>query len=119
MRLPELAIKNFQFTIILVIMLVLLGVVSLFTMPYSEDPPVSPPASTIVVIYSGANPTDMEQLVTDPIEEASDELDDVKIIRSSMGDGLAVTEVEFLSGSDPDEKYSDVVEKINNIRFSS
>ncbi|MFC1717581.1 efflux RND transporter permease subunit [Candidatus Poribacteria bacterium] len=116
MRLPELAIKNFQFTIVVVIMLVLSGIVSFFTMPYSEDPPVSPPASSIVIIYPGANPTDMEQLVVDPVEEALDELDDVEVIRSNMGDGLAVTEIEFLPGSDPDDKYSEVVEKINSIR---
>ncbi len=116
MRLPELAIKNSQFTIMIVIMLVLSGIVSFFTMPYSEDPQVSPAASSIVVIYPGANPTDMEQLVVDPIEGVLDELDDIKRIRSSMSDGLAITNIEFLSGSDPDEKYSDVVEKINTIR---
>jgi len=84
-------------------------------MPYSEDPHVSQAGVSVSAIYPGANPTDMEQLVVDPIEEVIDELDDIKRITSSMRDGFAVIGVEFLSGSDPDEKYSDVVEKVNSI----
>jgi multidrug efflux pump subunit AcrB len=55
-------------------------------------------------------------LVADPIEEAVNELDDIRRINSTMKDGLATVAVEFLPGSDPDEKYSDVVEKVNSVR---
>ena len=39
-----------------------------------------------------------------------------KKINSKSQDGLAVIQVEFLAGSDPDEKFSDVNEKINSIK---
>ena len=55
-------------------MLVLLGIVSLFTMPYSEDPPVSKAGASVLMIYPGANPKDLEQLAVDPVEEALNEL---------------------------------------------
>ena len=116
MRLPKLAIENHQFTIVVILLLILSGIVSFITMPRSEDPQVSPPGTSVVVLYPGANPKDMEQLVTDPIEEVINELDDIKRIESYMEDGLAVISVEFLPGSDPDEKYSDVVQKVNSIR---
>lgn len=116
MKIPQLAIENYQFTIVLVIMLVLLGVVSLFTMPYSEDPQVTQAGASVIIIYPGANPTDMEQLALDPVEEAVNELDDIKRINSFTRDGLAIVAIEFFTGSDPDEKYSDVVEKVNSIR---
>ncbi|MBC8234431.1 efflux RND transporter permease subunit [bacterium] len=116
MKLPKLAINNNQFTLVVVIMLVLSGIISFFTMPYSEDPQVSESGTSVIVIYPGANPTDMEQLVVDPIEEAINELDDIDFIDSSMGDGIAVIAVRFVSGSDPDEKYSDATEKVNTIR---
>jgi len=117
MRLSKIAIENHQFTIVVILLLVLSGIVSYVTMPRSEDPQVSPPGASIIVIYPGANPTDLEQLVVDPIEEALNELDDIKIIESHMEDGLASTYIEFLIGSDPDEKYSDVVQKVNSIRY--
>jgi multidrug efflux pump subunit AcrB len=116
MRLPKLAIENHQFTIIVVLLLVLFGLVSFLTMPRSEDPQVSPAASSVFVIYPGATPEDMEELVIDPVEEVLNELEDIKHIKSISDDGLAVVNIEFLSGNDPDDKYSDVVQKVNSIR---
>ena len=116
MRLPQLAIENHQFTTILVVLLILFGFVSFLTMSRSEDPQVSPAGSSIVVIYPGATPEDMEELIVDPIEEVINELEDIKDIKSTAKDGLGIVAVEFLSGSDPEDKYSDVVQKVNSIR---
>jgi len=118
MHLPKLAIENHQFTMVLIILLVLFGTVSFFTMPRSEDPQVSPPGSTVAVIYPGATPADMEELVIEPIEEVINELEDITKLTSSAKDGLAVIAVEFITGSNPDDKYSDVVQKVNSIRNS-
>ena len=82
MRLPEYAVRNHQFTVIIVILLTLVGIVSFFTMPRSEDPQISPAGSSIIVVYPGANPVDLEELVVDPIEEALNELEDIKDIRT-------------------------------------
>lgn len=116
MKLPKIAINNFQFTLILVILLVLTGLISFMTMPRTEDPPVSKPGSSIIVLYPGATPADMERLVTTPLEEAINELEDIKRIESNSEDGLAVIRVEFFFGGDPDDKYADVNEKVNAIR---
>ena len=113
MKLTKLAIKNHQFTIVIVVLLASLGIISFITMPYSEDPPVSKAGMSVFVVYPGANPTDMEQLVLDPIEEAVNELDDIKQIGSTARDSFCSVGVEFQVGSDPDKKYSDVVEKVN------
>ncbi len=116
MKLPKYAIENHQFTIVAVALLVLTGIVSFFTMPRSEDPQVSPAGTSVIVVFPGANPVDLEELVVDPIEEVINELEDIKEIKTTAEDGLAVIAVEFLSGSDPDDKYSDVVQKVNSVR---
>jgi multidrug efflux pump subunit AcrB len=116
MQLPRLAIENHQFTTVLIILLVMSGVVSFITMPRSEDPQVSPPGTTVIVVYPGATPEDVEELIVDTVEEAINELEDIKEIASSAGDGLALVAVEFRPGNDPDEKYTEVVEKVNSIR---
>jgi len=116
MRLPKLAIENHQFTNVIIILLVLFGLVSFMTMPRSEDPQVSPAGSSVIVIYPGANPTDVEELIVEPLEEAINELEDIKDIKSYAQDGLALIETEFISGTDPDDKYSDVVQKVNRVR---
>ncbi len=116
MKLPKLALENHQFFIIIIMVALLSGIISFINMPRSEDPLVNPPGTTIVFIYPGASPVDIEELIIDPVETAINELEDIKVMRSSAGDGLAVISVEFEAGSDPDEKYSDVVQKVNGVR---
>jgi multidrug efflux pump subunit AcrB len=80
MRLPKLAIDNPQFTIVIFILLVLSGIGSFMTMPRTENPSIYAPGASIVIIYPGASPSDIEQLVAIPVEEAINELDDIKSI---------------------------------------
>ncbi|GAA6135747.1 efflux RND transporter permease subunit [Oceaniserpentilla sp. 4NH20-0058] len=116
MKLPEIAIDNHQITYLIISILVLLGVVSFLTMPRAEDPQLDFPAVSIVVVNPGTNPLDMESLVVDPIESAVNELEDIEKVKTNIEDGLARFEVDFIYGSDPDEKYDDVLTAVNNIR---
>ncbi|MBK8946696.1 MAG: efflux RND transporter permease subunit [Ignavibacteriae bacterium] len=116
MNLSKLTIENHQFSIIIILIFLLLGIVSFFTMPRSEDPQVSPPATSVIVVYPGATPSDVEEMVINPIEEALNELDDIKNIKSYARDGYGVVDIEFIAGNDADEKYSDVTQKVNSIR---
>jgi len=116
MRLPKLAIDNYQFTLVVVALLLLMGISSYLTMPRTEDPPVYIPGASVIVIYPGANPYDMEELVAQPIEEAINELDDIKKIETRMLDGFASIAVEFNFETDADEKFNDVVQKVNAIK---
>ncbi|MGI9273403.1 MAG: efflux RND transporter permease subunit [Endozoicomonas sp.] len=116
MKLPAIAIKNRRFTLVVMLLWVMLGIVSLQTMPRSEDPQFKFPASMVRVVYPGTNPLDMEKLIVDPIEEAINELDDIKVLKSDIEDGLAVIRVEFLYGTDPQKQYDDVVAEVTRIR---
>ena len=116
MKISDLAITNYQFTIIILLILIISGIVSFLIMPRSEDPQVAPSGTSVVVIYPGAGPEDVEQLIVDPIEEKVNELDDIKRIDSMCADSLAVIAVEFHMGIDMDDAYSKLVQKINSIR---
>ena len=116
MQLPELAIRNHQFTWVMFLLLVLLGVVSFFTMPRSEDPQFDFSAAMIKVVNPGTTPLDMEKLVVDPIEDVLNELDDVREIKTDIEDGLAVIRIEFLYGTNAEDKYDDVVAAVARIR---
>ena len=69
MFLPRMAINNAQFTFTVVLLLVLVGIVSYFHMPRSEDPQFDIPITLLEIVYPGASPTDIETLVVDPLEE--------------------------------------------------
>jgi len=116
MKLPVNAIQNHQFTLIVVALLTLLGVLSFQTMPRSEDPQFKFPMVIVTVAFPGTSPLDMEKLVTDPIEEEFNELEDLKEIKTRIMDGVTILEVEFNFGQDPDEKYDDVIQAMAKIR---
>jgi multidrug efflux pump subunit AcrB len=116
MKLPRLAIENHQFALVFLLLLVGIGVTSVFSMPRAEDPQISPPGSTVVALFPGASPEEIEQLVIDPVEDSLNELDDIKRLAASIEDGLATIEIEFVTGSDADEKHKLVVERVNRVR---
>ncbi|MBA7567311.1 Multidrug resistance protein MdtB [subsurface metagenome] len=116
MRLSKLAIDNYQFTLIVFMLFLFAGIKSYITMPRTENPEIVIPGVSILVIYPGASPVDMEKLIALPIEEVVNELDDIKRINTNLTDGVASIAVEFDFKADADEKYDEVVQKVNSIR---
>ncbi len=116
MKIAEYSVKNYPFTIIVFIALVLLGVNSFLTISRSEDPVFPLPIYGITAIYPGASPVDIEQLVVDPLEEKISALDDLDNIKTEIDDGVAVMRVQFEAGVDADRKYDEVLREINSIR---
>jgi multidrug efflux pump subunit AcrB len=116
MKITDFSVKNYQFTLIVFVMLIAIGVNSLLNMPRGEDPDFQAPQFNVVVVYPGTSPKDLEELVVDPIEKRMNELDDIKHIVSRIDDGLAVIRVEFKYETDPDKKYQDVVREVDALR---
>lgn len=115
MNIPEFSIRNYQLTLTLFALLLLAGLASFADMPRQEDPVLDIPNTIVIAVYPGANPRDIESQVTDPIEEAIKELDDLKELRTVIRDGTAVTEVEFEFGVDADDKYDEIQRQLNQL----
>ncbi|MEM9917662.1 MAG: efflux RND transporter permease subunit [Bacteroidota bacterium] len=116
MNIPKFSIENYQFTLTAFAFLLFAGLSAYMTMPRMEDPAIDIPQTNVVVIWPGANPKDMESQVVDKVEEAINELDDIKTIRTNITDGVAVLEIEFYFEVDSKEKYDEVQSKVNEIR---
>lgn len=116
MKIAKYAVKNYQFTLVIFIMIIVLGVTTILTMPRSEDPEMRSPQYTVVVLYPGTSPKDMEDLVVDPLEKEIYGLDDIKHVRTTINDGVAVIRVEYKYSSDVDQKYQELVREVNNKR---
>lgn len=116
MNLPNIAIKNYLFVLTTIVLVVFLGIRSFNTMPRAEDPFLSLPNYTVIVVYPGASPEDMEDLIVDPIEEVVDEIDNITEIKTEMANSLAVLQIEAEFGIDYDEVYDDIVAEIDKLR---
>ena len=116
MRLPKLAIQNYQFVIILIALALFVGISSYVSMPRSEDPNPKFPNYSIVAIYPGVGPEDLEELVVKPLEDALEEVSDVKKVETSMEEGLVILRVEGEFGLDTEELYDEILREVNNVR---
>jgi multidrug efflux pump subunit AcrB len=110
------AVRRWQFTLVVFIALVALGVQSLVSIPKSEDPTFPMATFVIAAVLPGATPVDVERLVADPIETKLKALDDVKKLQTEIDDGLAVIRLEFRAGTDPERKRDEVLRETTALR---
>ncbi|HAI84056.1 MAG TPA: multidrug transporter AcrB, partial [Chitinophagaceae bacterium] len=116
MKISNYAVKNYQFTLIMFLMVAVLGVTTIMNMPRSEDPDMHAPQYPIIVVYPGTSPKDMEELVVDKIEKRIYGLEKIKRIKTNISDGVAVLDVEYKYGSNVDDKYQEIVREVNALR---
>ncbi len=116
MKISEFSVKNYQFTLVVFLGILSIGIFSLFTMPRGEDPEFSSPQFGVTVIYPGASPKDMEELVADVVEKRVNDLNDINRVRTSIFDGAAIFQIEYDFNTDPEEKYQEVVREMNAVR---
>lgn len=119
MNISTFAVRHWQFTLVIFALLAALGVNSFFLIPRSEDPGFPLPVLSVTAVLPGADPADVEKLLVDPIEEAINTLDDVKILSSIAQDGIGRVTVEFdWTTSDPEKKFDDVQREMDALRQS-
>ncbi|MFT7643295.1 MAG: multidrug efflux pump subunit AcrB [Pirellulaceae bacterium] len=107
MNLAAFAIKYRPIVLTFSALLMLWGVYSYFTMPRREDPEYTVRTCAVTTVWPGAPAEKVEQLITDPIEEAIDSIDEVDIVYSTSSTGQSTVYV------DAEESVS--AEKIDNV----
>ncbi|MGF1524238.1 MAG: efflux RND transporter permease subunit [Leptolyngbyaceae cyanobacterium] len=102
-------------TAVLFCLIALFGVLALFSLPSELQPGGDRPEITITTPYSGASPTEVEDLVTRPIEERMEEVEGVQEIASTNQLGLSTISLEFDWDADVDERFVDVLSKLQQV----
>lgn len=116
MSLTRLAIQR-PLTILMVILgIVLMGGVSYTHLRIDRLPPITIPFLGVNVTYPQASATDVEQLVTQPIENAVSGMAGVDSISSTSSEGRASVTIQFSSGTNIDAAALDVGRRVAAIR---
>ena len=96
--------------------LIVFGISSVFNATLEQMPDMDQPMMIIMANYSGTSPEDMDELVTQLIEDQVSTLEGVKSMSSTTSEGRSMIMLEYDYDTDMDEAYSDLTKSLNSIR---
>lgn len=108
------AIENKTSVYVMMVMIVLIGIMSYTRIPKEQFPDIVIPTILVSTPYPGTSPTDMENLVTRPIEKEAKGLSGVKKITSNSLQDFSTVVIEFNTGVSVEEakqRVKDAVDK--------
>lgn len=112
MNFSKTAIKRPVTTLMLMFIIVVLGAVSFSKLPIDLFPKMELPVAIVMVQYPNAAPTEIENLVTKPIEQQIATVENISGITSVSMDGNSIIIAEFENGTDMDFATLDMREKV-------
>jgi multidrug efflux pump len=108
-------IKRPVFASVIAIIIVLAGGISIFSLPISEYPRVSPPQIVVTTSYPGASAETISQTVAAPLEQEINGAKDMLYMNSVSSDSGALSiSVYFEVGTDPDAAKIDVNNRVQS-----
>ena len=106
-------IKRPVFSAVVSIIIVLAGAISIFSLPVSEYPRVSPPQIVVSTAYPGASAETISKTVAAPLEEQINGAKNMIYMNSLASDsGTLSVSVFFEIGTDPDDAKIDVNNRV-------
>jgi len=89
------------FAAVLSIVIVLVGLISMFQLPIAQYPEIVPPTVVVRAVYPGANPKVLAETVATPIEQEVNGVEDMLYMSStSTSDGVMTLTITFKLGTD-------------------
>lgn len=109
-------INHYRFTFIVAAAILLFGLLAVVQLPKESDPEVDVPVAVIVTPFPGAAPEDVEELVTDVIEDKLASISGIDDLTSVSRNGLSQITVEFDVDTDRAEVIGDVKDVIDEAK---
>ena len=111
-------LKNFidrpVLSTVISVIIVILGILGLYTLPISQYPDIAPPTVEVTASYQGANADVVRKSVLIPLEEQINGVENMQYMTSTAGnDGSATITIYFKLGTDPDLAVMNVQNRVN------
>lgn len=110
-------IERYKISYLIVVGLVILGLMTYQQMPRETSPEVAMSVVLVTASYPGASAEDIENLITNPIEDALGSLDNLDEMSSTSANSVSTIFLFFEEDIDMDEAEADVNAAINRITF--
>ena len=102
------SVKNPITTIMLFVAIIVFGIYSLVRLPIDFYPEMEFPAIMVFTSYTGANASDVERNISEPLESGLNTVSNIKQVYSTSRDNVSIVTLEFEYGTDLDGAANDV-----------
>src|SRR5512135_2553271 len=117
MKLTEVAIRRPAFMTMIFVTLAVLGVFGYSRMGVDLLPRMDWPMVSVVTVYPGAGPKEVESLVSKPIEEAVSGVNKLDNVRSYSYEGVSVVLAQFTFDADVESVTNEVQRVVDQARM--
>lgn len=115
MSLTELSIKRPSLIVVVFAALTVVGLFSLTQLKYELLPKITPPFITVVTVYPGASPQEVETSVTKLVEDAVSGIDKISTVYGTSSEGVSFVSIEFTMSANVNTALQDVQRKVNEV----
>jgi hydrophobic/amphiphilic exporter-1 (mainly G- bacteria), HAE1 family len=116
MNITKISVNRPTLVVVIFTVLIFLGISSYRSLNYELVPSFSPPLFTIVTIYPGASPSEVENSVTKKLEDAITAVENVDNIRSISQEGVSIVVVSLRLSANVDNSMQDAQRRVNAIK---
>ena len=113
MSLSSVSIKRPVLAIVFSLLIVIFGLVSYSYLGIREYPAMDPPIVTVTTNYSGANAEIIQAQITEPLEDAINGIEGIRVLSSISNDQTSLITVEFNLGNDMEAAANDVRDRVS------
>lgn len=112
-------IRKKQFSVLIIATVTLFGLMSAIVIPKESSPEVVVPIAIVSTAMPGAVAVDMEELVTNVLEDPlRSNLKDVRRITSTSGENVSAIVVEFSASADMDKSMQDLRDEVEQAKIT-
>lgn len=114
--LSDLSIKRPVATAMFYLVIITIGIGGFFYLPVDLLPPIEMNRMTVYTRYANVGPEEIEQIITDPVENAVSGVPNLERVTSRSQEGVSFVSLEFAQGTSLDEAANDLRAALDRIR---
>lgn len=118
MNITRSVLKRPVTTVMVVLCLIVFGLTSVLSSKLELTPAMDMPMLVVFTLYPGASPDDVDELVTQPIEDETGTLSGMKGVTSVSSENYSIVLLEYEYGIDIDDAYDDLKKKMDVLKMS-
>ena len=108
-------LKNVRLLVLLLLVTIIVGIMSLISLPRTLNPAVKIPFVVVSAVLPGAGPNDVESLVTIPLEREIKRVKGIDTYSSASQDNIALISIQFNVEIDPKEARDEIQAAVNKV----